>query len=60
MAPPELQPVLAPPELSGRMAANAIIVAAHRGPAGAEKRLLRALELGEKIADEGLEALASA
>jgi hypothetical protein len=57
MAPPELQPVLPLPELSGRMAANAIIVAAHRVESS-DDRLLKALELGEVVADKGLEALA--
>ena len=56
LAPADLPPVLPEPALSGRLAACALIVAAHRS-GDARTALLRSLELGEKVAARGLDAL---
>jgi hypothetical protein len=59
IAPEDLQPVLPAPQLSGRIAASAVIAAAHRSGQAAE-RMTRALDLGEQVAAKGLEALQAA
>lgn len=53
---PDLPPVPAAPELAGRLAASAIVLAAARSPSRGDV-LDRALALGERIASEGLQAL---
>jgi hypothetical protein len=58
LAPEDLTPVLPEPHLSGRLAASALIVAAHRS-GDAQRSMRRSLELGERIADAGLEALST-
>jgi hypothetical protein len=58
IAPEELAPVLPAPELSGRLAASAVIVGAYRGP-DSNAALNRALDMGDRIAAEGLNALSS-
>jgi hypothetical protein len=54
---PDLPPVLPAPELSGKLAAGAIIVAAHRS-GDAKAALEAALEFGEGIAARGVDAQA--
>lgn len=56
IAPPDLQPVLPPPEISGRLGSAAVIVAAHRS-ADSKAAMARALDLGEQVAAKGIEAL---
>ena len=56
LAPADLPPVLPDPMLSGRLAACALLVAAHRS-GDPRAVLLRSLELGEQVAARGLEAL---
>lgn len=56
LAPADLPPVLPEPALSGRLAACALILAAHRS-GDPRAALLQSLDLGEKVAARGLEAL---
>lgn len=56
---PDLPPVLPPPESAGRCAAGAILLAAHRS-GDAASMLDRALDLGEKVAEQGTRALTPA
>jgi uncharacterized protein DUF6931 len=57
ISPPDLTPVSPPPELTGRFAATAVVMAAHR--AGDAPGILReALAAGELIAAQGLGAAA--
>lgn len=56
MAPIDLPPVLPPPALSGCLAACVLIVAAHRAP-DPRATMTRSLDLGERVAARGLEAL---
>jgi hypothetical protein len=58
IAPPDLPPVNPPQEVCGRIAAAAVLVAAHRS-GDAASALAAALEAGEKIAARGVEALAT-
>jgi hypothetical protein len=58
LAPEDLPPVLPEPGLSGHLAACALIVAAHRC-ADPHRALLQSLDLGERIASAGLEALSA-
>lgn len=58
MAPEDLPPVLPAPELSGRLAASAVLVGAFRGK-DSRQALNRALDMGDKVAAEGLKALSS-
>lgn len=53
---PDLPPVLPPPEVAGRLAATAIVMAAYDGPDPVVV-LDRALDLGEKIAALGTRAI---
>lgn len=57
IAPPDLPPVNPPQEVCGRIAATAVLVAAHRS-GDATAALAAALENGEKVAAKGVEALA--
>lgn len=55
MVPAGFEPVLPAPGLCGRLAASAVILAAHRGR-DAPRSLAAALDLGDLIAREGLNA----
>jgi hypothetical protein len=59
IAPPEYQAVLPQPELSGRMASQAVLSAGHRTPS-ADAFFAEAVALGDQVASEGTEALAGA
>lgn len=56
---PELPPIPPAPEIAGRCAAGAITMAAYRAPDHAAL-FDRALDLGEKVAADGIKALAPA
>lgn len=58
IAPPDLPPVNPPQGVCGRVAAAAVLVAAHRS-GDAKGALTTALAVGEKVAARGIEALAS-
>jgi hypothetical protein len=58
IAPPDLPPVLPQPETAGRLASAAIQLAAHRTDHAAAV-LDRALDLGEKVAQQGTRALSA-
>lgn len=58
IAPPDLPPVNPPQGVCGRMAAAAVLVAAHRS-GDAKAALVTALATGEKIAARGVEVLKS-
>lgn len=56
---PDLPPIQPAPELAGRLAAMAIVMAA-AGAASRDEFLTRALDLGEKVASDGARALEAA
>jgi hypothetical protein len=60
IADPEFQPVPPAPEVAGKLAAAAIVVAATRDPKTAQASLERALALGERVAADGIGALEAA
>ena len=53
---PDLPPILPPPEAAGRLAANAIALAAHRS-GDAPGVFARALDMGDRVATGGARAL---
>ena len=57
---PDLPPVMPAPELAGRFAAVAVTLAAARAAEESDAVLDRALDLGERVADQGAQALAAA
>ncbi|WP_425229583.1 DUF6931 family protein [Sphingomonas sp.] len=59
IAPPDLAPIPPQPQLAGQFAASAIEVAAYRA-ADASAAFDRALDLGERVAADGLPALETA
>lgn len=58
IAPPDLPPVNPPQEVCGRIAAAAVLVAAHRSGDSA-KAIAAALDAGERVAERGIEALSA-
>lgn len=58
IAPPDLPPVNPPQEVCGRIAAAAVLVAAHRS-GDAANAIAAALDAGERVAARGVEALKS-
>lgn len=56
IAPPDLPPVNPPQDVCGRIAAAAVLVAAHRSGDSA-KAIAAALDVGEQVAARGVEAL---